>query len=231
MGEKVGKMVSTAETQAKMIGAQTQTMATINEKVELRGRQLNEMMSGYRRWCDGHNNDSGIISRLVKDAEDILQKFGIFSEQVDEYLDSVGREGESRAGREGNSDDEKEDGMGDRQSQTGPGERTEPRVPPTSGKLTREAGIANREKGNRAQLHFSETVLRDASKKHDYSLKEGEPDFLFRNPDTNAPKSVGAFKALTLSEAGTRQRWIPRRKLLAEIRTATRLGLPLVLFV
>ncbi len=229
--EKVSGLTSATEAHAKAIGAQIQTMASINEKVEFRREQFNVMISGYNKWYEEHRNDADVISKLVSGAENVLEKFGMLSEQVDEYLESIGdRMEESRAGWKNDSHDE-EDKTQEGRALATPREPTETGVPPTGGKLTKESGIANREKGNRAQLHFSETVLRDAGKQHRCSLKEGEPDFLFYNPETNLPKSVGAFKAYTLSEAETRQRWIPRRKLLAEIRTAMKLGIPLVLFV
>ncbi len=98
-------------------------------------------------------------------------------------------------------------------------------------RLTTEDGRANRERGNNAQLRFCEEILRGDGKLVDNSIKEGTPDYVFYAPGTRSPRGVGAFKALTLREDGTRQRWIPRRKLLAEQRLALKLGVPLILFV
>ena len=43
---------------------------------------------------------------------------------------------------------------------------------------------------------------------------------------------IAAYKALTLSEQGSaKQRWIPRSKLVAELRLATKQSKPMILFV
>ena len=94
--------------------------------------------------------------------------------------------------------------------------------------------MANRERGNKAQLKFAEEILRGAGKLYDNSIKEGTPDYVFYapgSPETRKAKAVGAFKALTLKEDGTRQRHIPRRKVLAELRMATKYAVPMILFV
>ena len=94
--------------------------------------------------------------------------------------------------------------------------------------------MANRERGNKAQLKFAEEVLRGAGKLLDNSIKEGTPDYVFYAPgapETRKAKAVGAFKALTLKDDGTRQRHIPRRKVLAELRTAAKYAVPMILFV
>ena len=85
--------------------------------------------------------------------------------------------------------------------------------------------------GTTPSSRFCEEVLRGAGKLVDNSIKEGTPDYVFYAPGTRNRKAVGAFKALTLREDGTRQRWIPRRKVLAELRLALKLGVPLILFV
>jgi hypothetical protein len=94
--------------------------------------------------------------------------------------------------------------------------------------------MANRERGNKAQLKFADDVLHGAGKLYDNSIREGTPDYVFYAPgapETRKAKAVGAFKALTLKEDGTRQRHIPRRKVLAELRTATKYAVPMILFV
>jgi hypothetical protein len=65
----------------------------------------------------------------------------------------------------------------------------------------------------------------------DDSIKEGIADYGFYAHGTRTPRGVGAIKGLTLREDGTRQRWIPRRKVLAEQRMALKLVVPLILFV
>jgi hypothetical protein len=220
--EKASKLASAVEAQAKAIELQTRTVASINESVELRREQFNKVIDGYNKWYDEHRKDQEVISKLISGAENVLERFGILSEEVDEYLELLSEE--DGRGRE-------KEGTTQASARTGPEPPTGAGVPPTRGKLTREAGMANREKGNRAQLQFSETVLRSAAKLHTCSLKEGEPDYVFHDPNTRALKYVSAFKALTLSEDATKQRWIPKRKMLAETKVAMKYGLPLILFV
>ena len=97
-------------------------------------------------------------------------------------------------------------------------------------RLTREDGLANREKGNQALMRFHEK-LRNLGKNCKVSLLHGAPDLLFLEEDGSV-RSIAAFKALTLSEQGSaKQRWIPRAKLLAELRLATKQSKPMILFV
>ena len=166
----------------------------------------------------------------------MLERFGTLSQELDEYpaLLREGSEGRPLALERKELGEDRgqgqEEGKDGGQVKTGP-EQAGESAGPQKGKLTREAGMANREKGNCAQLQFSETVLRSAGRLHGCSLKEGEPDFLFYTLDNGRPKSLGAFKAPILSEDGTKQRWIPGRKMLAEVKAAAKLSLPLILFV
>jgi predicted nucleic acid-binding Zn-ribbon protein len=227
-------LLTIVETQTTLVKVQTQTITSIEARVQQREKVLMGMAREYKKWYNERKDSNEVIAMLVRGAEDLLERFGVLSAQIDQYLDYFAHEGrESEAGQAetpkvvaGFTGEQHEIQV----EQSSPREAGAKTLP-TGGKLTREVGIANREKGNRAQLQFSETVLRERDKRHDCSLREGDPDFLFHDSATNRPKSVGAFKALTLSESGTKQRWIPRRKLIAEILTGTRLGIPLVLFV
>jgi hypothetical protein len=73
--------------------------------------------------------------------------------------------------------------------------------------------------------------LRNLGKNCKVSLLHGAPDLLFLGEDGSV-RFIAAYKALTLSEQGSaKQRWIPRAKLVAELRLATKQGKPLILFV
>lgn len=225
--EEIRKLPPAVQDQAKAIRFQTKTMVTINKAHGWREQQYREVMAQYNKWYEQRGEASRKLDSLINGAETMLEKFILFSDQVDELLDSLGMESHAPLA-EGGASVQPEQGGGQA-----------PQNPPvggailslTGGKLTKEKGMANREKGNRAQLQFSEEVLRKANKAHDTSFKEGAADFVFYVPDTRITKAIGAFKALTLSEDGTKQRWIPRRKMLAEQRLALKLGVPLILFV
>jgi hypothetical protein len=235
LGEKVEGLSSAVEAEGKSIESHSQTIASMSEMAEFRSEQFNAVIDGYKEWYQEHKKDQEIIYGLTKEAENVLERFGVLSEEFDEYLEFFREERDRSLPSETmNAHDIREPGpeIGTNTIPTKAGaEQSDTTAGSSPGKLTREAGMANREKGNRAQLQFSETILRVAGKLHACSLREGEPDYLFNNPDTHLPKDVGAFKALTLSEDGTRQRWIPKKKLLAEIKAATKFGLPIVLFV
>jgi hypothetical protein len=227
-------LLTVVETQTTIVKVQTQTITSIEARVQQREKVLMEMAREYKKWYNERKDSKDVIERLVRGAEDLLERFGVLSAQIEEYVDyfaDVGHESKAEQGEtpKGIASTTGEQ-YGLRVAQN-PLSDAGAQIVPAGGKLTREVGIANREKGNRAQLQFSETVLREADKRHNCSLREGQPDFLFYDSSTNASKTVGAFKALTLSEEGTKQRWIPRRKLIAEIMTGTRLGIPLILFV
>ncbi|MDV3278375.1 MAG: hypothetical protein LYZ69_07935 [Nitrososphaerales archaeon] len=233
LGEETGEMVSIVESQGKAVRAQTQVVEKISKDEELRESEYKRTVAEYYDWFEKRGESARTIAGLIKGTEGILEKFAILSEQVDEYLGSLARGRESpKEQREdaGNGGDGAQGQKAAQEVPKSPAEVEAP-APQTGGKLTREAGIANRDKGNRAQLQFSENTLRNAGKMHTSSLKEGEPDFIFYGSPDNVVKAVGAFKALTLSEAGTRQRWIPRGKLLAELKTAIKYGVPLILFI
>jgi len=229
LGEVTGRLVNMVEVQGRNADEWTQEFVTIIQQSEFRESEFKKAMDQYRRWYEERVDTAKTIAELIKGSEGVLEEFAAFLDQVDEYLDSLrAGEHEPRGELAGGADVQGQ--KGGQGAQTSPVEGRSPALP-TRGKLTREAGRANRDKGNRAQLQFAETTLRSAGKKFECSLKEGQPDYIFHGPTDNVVKAIGAFKALTLSEAGTRQRWIPRRKLLAELRTANKYGVPLIIFV
>jgi hypothetical protein len=222
--EEVRKLPPILEDQAKAVRYQTRMVVSVDKNQAWREQQYRETVAQYNKWYDQRVEASKALDALVNSAQGMLDKFALYSDQVDELLDSLEVAGRRPAVEEGAN---ARPGQGESTPQNSPAVG----VTSSGGKLTKEKGIANREKGNRAQLQFSEEVLRKASKVHNTSFKEGTADFVFYVPDTPIVKAIGAFKALTLSEGGTKQRWIPRRKLLAEQRLALKVGVPLVLFV
>jgi len=229
LGEATGKLANMVEVQGRNTDEWTQALVSIIRQDEFRESEFRKVLDQYRKWYEERGDAAKTIAELIKGAESVLEEFAAFLDQVDEYLDSLGAgEHEPRGELAGGIDVQGQ--KGGQGAQTSPVEGRSPALL-TRGKLTREAGRANRDKGNRAQLQFAETILRSAGKRFECSLKEGQPDYIFYGPTDNVVKAVGAFKALTLSEDGTRQRWIPRRKLLVELRTAMKYGVPLIIFV
>lgn len=225
LSQEMDELAPYDDSLADSIQAQTRAMEAVNKRADQREAQYSEVITQYYKWHKQRDEAIKSFDLLIDRAQDMLERFGMFSDQLDELSDSFGRGGsESQAGSS--------------PKELNTNQVTQSQMPqggappsPSSGKLTKEAGIANRDKGNKAQLKFSEETLHGAGKLHDNSLKEGTPDFVFYAPGTRTARGVGAFKALTLKEDGTRQRWIPRRKVLAELRLAQRYAVPMILFV
>jgi hypothetical protein len=229
LGEGISGLVATIETQGRRVNEWIQALVAIGEQSEFRESEFKKAMGQYRKWYEERVDAAKVTAELIKSAESVLDEFAVFSDQLDEYLDFFGvgeRAAVVRVTGGATVQVQREDQGGPKTPAEG-----QTAAPQTGGKLTKEAGRANRDKGNKAQLQFTEMVLRPAGKRHEYSLKEGQPDFIFYGPSDNVVKAVGAFKSYTLSEVGTKQRWVARRKLLAEVRTATKYGVPLVFFI
>jgi len=231
LDESLAGLVSIIEAQGKAAKELTQKFLEISAQSYYRETEFKKAIAQHNKWYEERGDLAKVISDLIKSAENALEGFAVFSGQLDEYFDSVGvgerklavglAQGAAVGGQKG-----------DRGIAEAPEVKSQ--VPQTSGKLTTEKGIANRERGNQAQLKFAEETLRGAGKLLDNSIKEGTPDYVFYapgSPEMRKAKAVGAFKALTLKEDGTRQRHIPRRKVLAELRTATKYAVPMILFV
>lgn len=216
----------------KEVWNSTKVVESISKDHRIEAEQYREAMARYHKWYDQRGEASRALEEMIKGAQSTLEKLALLSDQVDELLDSFGATGRESpvSGTTGPS----EAGGGPQAQGVGQvlsNQTTVKETPlPAGGKLTKEKGIANRERGIKAQLQFYET-LRAAGKTLDNSIKEGTPDFVFYTPDTRIARGVGAFKALTLRDDENRQRWIPRRKVLAEQRMALKLGVRLVLFV
>lgn len=186
-----------------------------------------QMIAGqYDNWLNEHKDNSEIQTKLAQQAELLLDRLDVF-------LDLLDLESDLHETSTANNDDTV---SGSKETQA-----TEPLDMPSqqidqSGqksnhahKLTREDGLRNREMGNQEQLRFSE-YLSLQGKNHKCSLLNGTPDFEFHIDGTI--KCVGAFKSLTLSVYGsTKQRWIGKIKLLAEIKTAKKFDVSMILFV
>jgi hypothetical protein len=221
---------------AKDVTEQTKTVKGLAHEFALREQQYLKVTSQYNEWYDRRMSANRELVALTAGAETMLERAATLVDEIDELLGTVGVEGDgpkapaSPAQSEGGNGSQPQ---GTDQAQPNPAAGGETPLP-TGGKLTKEKGMANRERGNRAQLKFAEEVLRGAGKLFDNSIKEGTPDYVFwapGSPETRKAKAVGAFKALTLKEDGTRQRHIPRRKVLAELRMATKYAVPMILFV
>ena len=205
----------------------TKALKEVGEQYDLREAAYRDIAVQYEKWYSKRAEADLALGDLVIEADDMLTRSDIVMEQMDDLIDLVepeppvpGMAGKTEAGAL----------------------QGQPANPPISGetppvihgKLTKLQGMANRERGNKAQLKFAEEVLRGAGKLYDNSIREGTPDYIFWAPgslESRKAKAVGAFKALTLREDGTRQRHIPRRKVLAELRTATKYAVPMILFV
>jgi hypothetical protein len=233
LGPEVKRMAEYAEVFANTILTQTKQLSKISERFEMREAGYREIAVQYDKWYSKRTEADTELKDLVIEAEDMLVRCDIIIDQMDELIDSgmvgPGSSGSGVAGR--GEVGGVPQGQGAGQTLPDPLATGEIPAPSGGGKLTKEKGIANRERGNNAQLKFAEEILRGAGKLFDNSIKEATPDYVFYGPGTRNAKAVGAFKALTLKEDETRQRWIPRRKVLAELRLAMKYGVPLILFV
>ena len=191
-----------------------------------RDEKYQMIVGQYDNWLNEHKDNSEIQTKLAQQAELLLDRLDVF-------LDLLDLESDLHETSTANKDDI---ASGPKETQA-----IEPLDIPSqqidqSGqksnhahKLTREDGLRNREMGNQEQLRFSE-YLSLQGKNHKCSLLNGTPDFEFHIDGTI--KCVGAFKSLTLSVYGSaKQRWIGKIKLLAEIKTAKKFDVSMILFV
>ena len=223
---KVEKMSESVDALATTMLSQVKATKEIVEQYQLREATYREIAVQYDKWYTKRSEADLALKDLILGADEMLTRSYIVMDEMDDLIDLVeppvsGAAGPAEAGTS----------HGQTPSPPNGGE-----IPPpvTHGKLTKVEGMANRERGNRAQLKFAEEVLHGAGKLLDNNIKEGTPDYVFYapgSPETRKAKAVGAFKALTLREDGTRQRHIPRRKVLAELRMATKYAVPMILFV
>jgi hypothetical protein len=225
---KVEKMSESVDALATTVLSQVKAMKEIVEQYQLREASYRDIAVQYEKWYRKRAEADLALKDLIIEADDMLNRSDIVMEQMDDLIDLV--EGEPPvSGVAGPTE------AGAPQGQIlSPPTSGETPPPVTHGKLTKVQGMANRERGNNAQLKFAEEVLRGGGRLLDNSIKEGTPDYVFYatgSPETLKVKAVGAFKALTLKEDGTRQRHIPRRKMLAELRTGTKYAVPMILFV
>ena len=222
---------------AKDVMEQVKTVKGLAHDFALREGQYLKVTSQYDEWYDKRMSANRELVALTTGAETMLERVATLVDEIDELLGTLGVAGDGPKAPASPAQSEGGNGsrlQGTAQAQPNPAAGDEMSSLPTGGKLTKEKGIANRERGNNAQLKFAEEVLRGAGKLYDNSIKEGTPDYIFYtpgSPEMRKVKAVGAFKALTLKEDGTKQRHIPRRKVLAELRLAMKYAVPLILFV
>jgi len=196
--------------------------------IAFRDEKYQMIVGQYDNWLNEHKDNSEIQTRLAQQAELLLNRLDVFLDLLDLESDlhetSTANKDDAVSGSKETQAIEPLDAP-DAQSQIyQSGQKSN-----HAHKLTREDGLRNREMGNQEQLRFSE-YLSLQGKNHKCSLLNGTPDFEFHIDGTI--KCVGAFKSLTLSVYGsTKQRWIGKIKLLAEIKTAKKFDVPMILFV
>jgi len=199
----------------------------MNTRTEAREKQFVMMTGRYDFWLNEHKDYTERQTKLAQNVESLLDRLGVF-------LDLLDLESEANTNKDALTLPSKE-----RQTTEYLDEHTVPSQPDIcqtdqekstqTHRLTREDGLRNREMGNQEQLRFSE-YLSSRGKDHKCSLLNGTPDFEFHID--GKIKCIGAFKSLTLSVDGsTKQRWIGKDKLLAEIKTTMKLSVPVILFV
>jgi hypothetical protein len=225
-GTKVTGAMNSMQTASE---STNQSVQWIREWIELSKRDMKKAMDRSDEWARAHRNDAATIHLVSSKLESLVDRASILEEEIDALLSDYG------SSEEGEGSGDGRDGAGQRQGvpefgPVGTAENGSP-LPRTPRRLTREEGLANREKGNQALMQFS-ARLYSMNKKHQASLLHGVPDLVFLDSNGSV-KCVGAYKALTLSSQGgaTKQRWIPRVKLLAESRMAMSLNKTMVLFV
>ena len=224
---EVEEMSNSVDALTATVSSQAEATNEIAEQYQMREASYRDIAVQYEKWYSKRAEADLALKDLILEADEMLTRCYIVMDEMDDLIDLVepeppvpGMAGKTEAGAP--------------QWQTANPPISGETPPVIHGKLTKLQGMANRERGNKAQLKFAEEVLRGAGKLLDNSIKEGTPDYVFYapgSPETRKAKAVGAFKALTLKEDGTRQRHIPRRKVLAELRTATKYAVPMILFV
>jgi hypothetical protein len=225
---------------AEAILSNDDSFAELRKSVEYAEQALNGMKSDmafrdekyqmivgqYDNWLNEHKDNSEIQTKLAQQAELLLDRLDVFLDLLDLESDlhetNIVNNDDTVSGSEETQAIEPLDIPSQEIYQSGQKSNH-------THKLTREDGLRNREMGNQEQLRFSE-YLSLQGKNHKCSLLNGTPDFEFHIDGTI--KCVGAFKSLTLSVYGsTKQRWIGKIKLLAEIKTAKKFDVPMILFV
>ena len=224
---EVEEMSNSVDALTATVSSQAEATNEIAEQYQMREASYRDIAVQYEKWYNKRAEADLALKDLILEADEMLTRCYIVMDEMDDLIDLV----------------EPEPPVPEMAGKTEAGAlQGQPANPPISGetppvihgKLTKLQGMANRERGNKAQLKFAEEVLRGAGKLYDNSIKEGTPDYIFwapGSPETRKAKAVGAFKALTLREDGTKQRHIPRRKVLAELRMATKYAVPMILFV
>ena len=223
------KVPGTMDAMRKASESTGKSVKWIYDWIELKQRDMKQIMSRYDERAEAHRNDAATIYLLSSKLESLVDRASILEEEIDGLLSERGV-----AVEEDVDDDGRGGGADQARGAAEPGKAgTAANGPTVAGRkqLTREDGLANREKGNQALMQFS-ARLHSMNKKHQASLLHGVPDLVFLDSN-GAVKCVGAYKALTLSslDGATKQRWIPKSKLLAESRMAVKESKTLVLFV
>ncbi len=203
-----------------------QSLNDLKSDMASRDEKYQMIIGQYDNWLNEHKDNSEIQTKLAQQVELLLDRLDVFLDLLDLESDlhetNTANKDDTISGSKETQAIEPLDISSQQIYQSGQkSNRTH--------KLTREDGLRNREMGNQEQLRFSE-YLSLQGKNHKCSLLNGTPDFEFHIDGTI--KCIGAFKSLTLSVYGSaKQRWIGKIKLLAEIKTAKKLDVSVILFV
>ena len=203
----------------QVLNEMTSDMTSSDEKYQM-------IVGQYDNWLNEHKDNSEMQTKLAQQAELLLDRLDVFLDLLD--LESDLHETSTANKDDAASGSPETQAIEPLDIQSQQIYQSDQKSNHTH-KLTREDGLRNREMGNQEQLRFSE-YLSLQGKNHKCSLLNGTPDFEFHID--GAIKCVGAFKSLTLSVYGsTKQRWIGKIKLLAEIKTAKKFDVSMILFV
>ncbi|MGI0086792.1 MAG: hypothetical protein ACREBI_02380 [Nitrosotalea sp.] len=203
-------------------------VCNVKTKMDAKDKQFVTIIDRYDFWLTENKDYADKQTKLVQHVESFLDRLGVFLDLLDlesEYEANTNKDTLTLPSKETQTIEPLDV---DVQSQPDISRNDQGKSNQTH-RLTREDGLRNREMGNQEQLRFSE-YLSLRGKDHKCSLLNGTPDFEFHID--GKVKCIGAFKSLTLSVDGTtKQRWIGKDKLLAEIKTAMKNGISVILFV
>ena len=122
------------------------TVDTVLYELRHENSVIDHVLKSYQRWADVHKNDAAIINRVSSNLESLVERAEIVEEELGEINWNPEQESQGVLGAD----------------------KLQPALPPSAAfavdpphRLTREDGLANREKGNQALMRFHEK-LRDA---------------------------------------------------------------------
>ena len=113
---------------------------------------IDHVLRSYQRWADVHKNDAAIINRVSSNLESLVERAEIVEEELGEISWNPEQENQALLGAD----------------------KSQPALLPSATvaidpphRLTREDGLANREKGNQALMRFHEKLRNLGSRRGD----------------------------------------------------------------